>query len=159
MRQLRDIRTDLEARLKEVASDIAAEQERHQTVVAQLNRRKQLLKEMLEDEERQWYGLQPSLFQTRASDEGVATRSSPLTASVCEIMADGQEWSVDRLVKEVEARGCSFQGKNPRRSLHFTLLGLKNKGAAEMPASRRWRLRVADEARDRERGEPPALEG
>ena len=65
---------------------------------------------------------------------------TPLASVICELMADGQEWSLDRLTKAVAAQSWNFRGKSPRRAVHFTLLGLKNRGTAEMPGSQRWRL-------------------
>lgn len=139
MGQLRDIRADLEARLGEIEEDIAAEEERHRCLLDELARRRQLVKQMLEDEERHWRRPQPSLFGSMLSTVH-GGKKTPLSDLVCDIMADGQPWSLDRLVKATEARGWNFRGKSPRRVLHFTLLSLKNKGDAEMPRSQCWRL-------------------
>jgi hypothetical protein len=139
MGQLRDIRADLDARLIDIEADIAAEEERHRCLLEELARRRQLVKQMLEVEQRHWGQAQPSLFGAILvpAEEG---RKTPLTDLVCDIMSDGQPWSLERLTQAAEARGWNFRGKSPRRALHFTLLSLKNKGYAEMPRSQCWRL-------------------
>jgi len=138
--RVRDIRQDLRERLDAVA----AEQDRLQKQVGDLEGQKKLLETLLQEEERRWPDSNPGVAVN--GKNGHNTRD--LSELILEIMSDGEDWYGSTVAAVAEKRGYHFGDAKPGRSTHFTLLGLAKNNRVESVGLGKWKLKGTRKVKD-----------
>ena len=130
------VKIDLEAKLEFVASERQALRLRleHLEGVEEAIR-------LLITEEQAAAAQQLALFPGSDGNGQHAIGRTPLSRFLFDVLANGAYRSLRVLSQIGQARGLDFEGKNPRRVLHFALIGLQRNGYAEYNRPERgWRL-------------------
>ena len=141
---MRDIRKDLQDRLVE----IEAERRRLQKRLDQLERREQLVRDLLTEEDTRWSVREPELglpyttLQTQR--RAVELSDSRLARFLLEILGDGQSWPREKLANRAIAASLLDQSKKPGRAVHGCLVGLKRRGLVEIVETGVWKLAKDD---------------
>lgn len=124
---MRDIREDLQDRIRECT----LEQESLQRQIDEIDARKRLLQTLLEEEYRRWPGDEPG---------NAAIPSPKLQEMILDIMSDGDTWNGGTVTKIALSRGFNFGLGKPGRIVHFTLLGMSKHGTVENVGEGQWKL-------------------
>ncbi len=135
---MRSITEDLLERLKAVADERGVIERRLQ----KLQDHEGALKLLLAEEEYR-AGAQLPLIPARPADGNGKKNSrdrSVLSKFVFSTLGDRSARPLASLADLGVSRGLDFGGKNPRRVLHFVLVGLKAHGFTEMVGPSVWRL-------------------
>jgi hypothetical protein len=69
----------------------------------------------------------------------ISTKVPPLAEVLKEALADGRARDINELIKAAQVRGVDFGGKDPWKSVNFTLMGIKTGNAVERVDGNRWR--------------------
>ena len=69
----------------------------------------------------------------------ISTKVPPLAEVLKEALADGKTRDIDELIKAAKIRGVDFGGKDPWKSVNFTLMGIKTGNGVERVDGNRWR--------------------
>ena len=135
---MRDIRNDLKERLESLSQERDGLEKQYQGRLREFEGRESLLRQLLHQEDVRALGDQPSLF--RKVREGQADKeTSDLTRLILDMLADGQNWSLDRLKEAGEKRGVLGGFESPGRSIHGALLSLKRQAKVQNIDQGVWR--------------------
>jgi hypothetical protein len=129
---MRDIRRDLEERLEAVS----LERKRLEGQFHALEEKERVLKLLLEEEEARFSQISLPMEMPALP----LKQYGPTRAFVLEMLGNGKAWTLAGLTDEALKRGLLADAKHPLRSLHFTLLGMRNNHLVEMPTSGHWKL-------------------
>ena len=132
---MRDIRPDLRERLNTIAADRARLDEDERSVRHLLQR----------EEMRFGEPKQASLPLGDRNEKNKTVKRVPAEPSekikfVMTTLADRQLWPLELIVEAAAEKGVDFNGKHPRRVLHFVLLGMQQRGLVEKIGKNEWRL-------------------
>jgi hypothetical protein len=137
---MRDIRPDLEERLKEARAEV----ERLQSELREAQNLEESLASLFEHEEQKWANLHRRVnssaeeqAQARAEHNG----KTPLAKFVLSGLEDGEIHTSEDLAEQAVRRSFPFGDKSARRSIHFALVGMAQNGIVESLGSGRWRLK------------------
>ncbi|MBI2303284.1 MAG: hypothetical protein HYU86_00860 [Chloroflexi bacterium] len=131
---MRDIRRDIQERLE----DVEAEKAQLQRRLSNLADNEAILRKLLEQEELRWKAQQPALAGLDVVPK--AQGRSPLGRFILDTLGDGSEWTLEQLVTAAIAKGMFFNGKSPKRAIHFSLVGMKQNGLVRWVRSGVWKL-------------------
>lgn len=118
---MRDIRADIKDRLAELVKERAEVESRREQIAS----RESQLKAFLREEDERWASFQERLFPEGTGDKSEAEHPV-LSAFLIEQLRRGPR-SKDDLVKAAIEANFPFGAKSPRRSIHFSLVGLGHK--------------------------------
>lgn len=124
---MRDIRQDLQDRIKAIDSNLAALQEQ-----------KQLLSVLLKAEEGQWAMSAPNPKGT--IPVALNGHSPKLRDIIMDVLENGESWPSSSIASVALKRGIDFGKSQPGRSVHFTLVDMARKGQVESAGYGSWRL-------------------
>jgi hypothetical protein len=133
---MRDIRKDLEERLKSIASDRASLQAK----VDQLLQAEQGVKALLRQEDERFAKLSPPLFPMD-KEAGSGNAGGVRQVIVTALRQKKRPLDKDELKLLVKEMDFSFGEKSPGRVIHFALIGLKESGVVDHLKDGRWELK------------------
>jgi hypothetical protein len=144
---MRDIRSDLQERLSEIAKAL----ERLEKALAALDAEETMTNSLLHREEERWAlaergpdvaPLFPPSTPRQYQDDG--RYSSPIARFVLRTLAEKGPLDLWDLKIEARRSGIAFGRKNPGRSLHFLLMGMQQTGRVDKDGGK-WRLKETKE--------------
>ena len=131
---MRDIRTDLRERLKNIEED----SELLKTKLENLDERRGELLALLEDEEQRWSSMELSLFDAGQRDDKESVSLSDIILSA---LSDGRSWPPEEFKTVAIKNHWPVDRNAPGRSLNMALVGLQKRGQVErMLDTGEWRL-------------------
>ena len=118
---MRNIKADLEERLREVVS----ERQHMQVRLALLDEREKSITDLIDAEEARWVdSAQFPLFPSNGNGKHHKL-TSPVSRFVMAALGDGSARSLHDLKGLAREKGVNFGNKAPGRVLHFALLGME----------------------------------
>jgi hypothetical protein len=138
MKPVRDIRPDLNERLKALAE----RREELKFEIAQINLKEHSMKSLLAEEEARWEKVQPALFQNgharQPETEDDRVGRTPLARFLVSALSDRKPHVLKELVLLAIQESFDFGAKNSGRSIHFALVGLQQSGYVQRLPSGAW---------------------
>ena len=137
---MRDIRSDLQERLKSVS----AERDHLKERLDALTSVESSLRGLLREESTRWESIQKPLFDSSnrrgASHANRNGRNpTPLSNLLDKLLDDGKVHTTDELVEKVIESGLPVvENKSPKRVVRFGLLGKRKAGSVRMVAKGMW---------------------
>jgi hypothetical protein len=132
---MRDIRQDLRERLNAVIT----QQTKHQEAIASLENQRQLLADLLKDEQVRWEQSGQSQRELDLDGHQNGHQALELPELVGDIMSTDEKWYASQSATVATKRGYNFGDRRPGRAVHFTLLGMARRGEVENVGFGRWK--------------------
>ena len=129
------MKVDLKAQYDAIRSEREAIQKRLQRL-EELEQALRLLIAEIEASTKQ----QLALFADQSGNEYRKIGKTAKSRFILSALGDADDRSLVKLADMAIAKGVDFGGKSPKRSLHFTLIGLQRNGYAQMTDRNTWRL-------------------
>ncbi|MBM4036653.1 MAG: hypothetical protein FJ291_33375 [Planctomycetes bacterium] len=138
---MRDIRSDLGERLKEIEAERGRLSQRLDDLVST----EQAVRALLAEEEARWARMQPSLFSVQSKATNGSKARTEVARFLLDALADGGPKTIRTLKESALRIGVAFGSKSPGRVIHFALLGMAQNGLVEMVSKGTWKLRREEE--------------
>jgi len=100
----------------------------------------QALELLIKEEDLQTVSTQLALMQVKAVNGRKVIGRTVISQFIVTALADGKARSLDELVHMADNENISFDGKAPKRVLHFALVGLKHNSYAKTVSKGVWQL-------------------
>jgi hypothetical protein len=136
---MKDIRNDLRERI----DTIRGRKQQMLDRIAQLDEQEKMYLALLAAEQAEWEATQPMQLNMGITSQ---KRKTPLTNFLLNALSDGNPHSLAELANLAQKQETIlFNGKSPKRTVNFALLGLKNSSQVVMLGNGFWKINQGGE--------------